>query len=221
MFNVSRPLTSHNQQDKGDVGGAKLHGRFESDSALHAFLPNGVPKPVALGTYANDPDTHFYLSEFVHLEPTNCPKSEDWSLATLKLHVATIGKSPTGQFGFHVPTHLSHVPVNNAWNSSWEAFWAQQMKSLFDAEEDHNGPDETLAELRSVYFNEAIPRYLRPLESDGKSITPCLIHANLWPGNIQYKTGTDELYMYDSCGFWGHNEGSSPGSFPALCDVHR
>ena len=53
------------------------------------------------------------------------------------------------------------------------------MNSLFDREGIRNGPDETRTELRAAYFEEVIPMYLGLLESEGKPITPCLIHSDL------------------------------------------
>ncbi|KAK4144169.1 Fructosamine kinase-domain-containing protein [Dichotomopilus funicola] len=173
----------------GPTGANMMKGAFEAEQALYDYIPDRVPKPVAWGTYASDPDTHFYLST-----------------AVSALHLTSKGKSPTGQFGFHVTTHLANVPVDNSWNSSWEAFWAQQMKSLFDREESVNGTDETLAELRAAYFEKAIPRYLGPLESEGRSVTPSLLHSDLWPGNIKPRTATGELCLFDACAYWGHNE---------------
>jgi hypothetical protein len=184
-----------------------MKGAFEAEQALHEHIPDRVPKPVAWGTHANDPDTHFYLCEFVDMYD-EVPSPSDWATAVSQLHLASMGKSPTGQFGFHVTTHLANVPINNSWNPSWAAFWAQQTKSLFDREESVNGPDDTLAELRAAYFEKAIPRYLGPLESEGRSITPCLVHSDLWPGNIKPRTSTDELCLFDACAYWGHNEGT-------------
>lgn len=196
------------QRVSGRVGAAMMKGSFEADKALHEAIPRRVPKPVAWGTYVCDPDIHFYMAEFVEMrDDASSPK--DWAAAVLDLHLASMGKSPGGQFGFHVTTHLANVPVDNSWTSSWEALWAQQMKSLFDQEESLNGPDKTLAELRTAYFEKAIPRYLRPLESDGRSITPCLIHSDLWLGNIKPRASTGELCVFDSCAYWGHNEGLS------------
>ncbi len=108
------------------------------------FVPNLVPKPVAWGTYADDPDAHFYMCEFVDMRD-RVPTPPDWAAAVSQLHLNSMGKSPNGQFGFHVTTHLSNVPVNNTWNPSWEAFWAQQMKGFFDQEEKVNGRDDFLA----------------------------------------------------------------------------
>lgn len=80
------------------------------------------------------------------------------------------------------------------------------MKSLFDQEEDINGPDSVLASLRAAYFEKAIPRYLRPLESGGRVVTPYLVHSDLWPGNIKSRASDDGLCMFESCAYWGHNE---------------
>lgn len=183
-----------------------MKGLFEAEKALYELVPDLVPKPVAWGIYKSDPDTAFFMSEFVEMYD-DLPTPSAWAGTVSQLHLNSMGKSPTGKFGFHSNTHLANVPINNAWNSSWEAFWAQQMKSLFDQEEKLNGPDETLAELRTAYFEKALPRYLRPLETEGRSIELCLVHSDLWPGNIKRRTATDELCMFDSCAYWGHNEG--------------
>jgi len=183
-----------------------MKGTFEAEQALYNFIPSRVPKPVAWGKYANHPDTYFYLCEFVEMYD-DLPSPRDWVAAVSTLHLNSMGKSPAGQFGFHATTHLANVPVDNTWNSSWQAFWAQQMKSLFDQDERIHGPDEGLAALRSDYFEKAIPRYLGPLESEGRSIKPCLIHSDLWPGNIKPRISSDELCMYDACAYWGHHEG--------------
>ncbi|KAK4186216.1 Fructosamine kinase-domain-containing protein [Podospora australis] len=189
----------------GDVGADMMKGSYEAELALHTFVPELVPKPIAWGTYASDPDTHFYLCEFVEMYD-DLPDPSDWAAAVSTLHLKTMGHSPTGQFGFHVPTHLANVPVDNTWNSSWAAFWAQQMKSLFDREEMVRGPHEELNSLKAAYLEKTIPRYLAPLEAEGRSIQPCLIHSDLWPGNIKPKTESEELCMFDSCAYWGHNE---------------
>jgi fructosamine-3-kinase len=186
-----------------------MKGAFEAELALYTVIPSQVPRPVAWGTYADDPDTHFYMCEFVDMLD-DLPNASDWAATVSTLHLNSIGKSPTGQFGFHVPTHLANVPVDNTWNASWEKFWVQQMRSLFDQEDRINGAEVELTELKTAFLEKVIPRYLSPLESDGRSIKPCLIHSDLWPGNIKPKASSDELCMFDACAYWGHNEGALP-----------
>lgn len=190
-----------------------MRGAFEAEQALYTFIPEQVPRPVAWGTYADDPDTHFYLSQFVEMLD-DLPSATAWAATVSELHLKSMGKVPTGQFGFHVNTHLANVPVDNTWNTSWEKFWAQQMRSLFDQDDRISGPEEELTQLKTAFLEKVIPKYLRPLESNGRSIKPCLIHSDLWPGNIKPKTSSGELCMFDSCAYWGHNEGMSPSSGP-------
>ncbi len=188
-----------------------MMGAFEAEQALYGAAPDFVPRPVAWGTYAGDPDRHFYLCEFVEMYDDLLSPSA-WATAVSTLHVNSMGKSPNGQLGFHVTTHLASVPVDNAWQASWEALWAQQMRGLLDREERVNGPDGELAELKRAFFDEAIPRYLRPLETEGRSVRPCLVHSDLWPGNAKLKKAPSddgpELCMFDACAYWGHHEGT-------------
>jgi len=192
----------------GSVGADMMKGTFEAENALYTFLPESVPRPVAWGTYHNDPDTHFYMCAFVDMED-EVPKPDAWASTVASLHLNSMGKSPTGEFGFPVATHLANVPVDNTWNHSWQAFWAQQMTSLFDQEARTNGPNQELAALRQAFFDKAIPRYLGPLESEGRLVIPTLIHSDLWPGNIKPMASEDSrasLCMFDACAYWGHNE---------------
>lgn len=183
-----------------------MKGTFEAEQALYSHVPALSPKPVAWGTYAEDTDTHFYLCEFVEMYD-DLPTPRDWASAVATLHLSSMGKSPTGQFGFQESTHLANVPVDNTWNSSWAAFWTQQMKSLFDQEDQVHEHDDKLAALKAAYLEKAIQRYIEPLECEGRFIQPCLIHSDLWPGNIKPRTSSDELCMFDAAAFWGHNEG--------------
>ena len=83
-----------------------------------------------------------------------------------------------------------------------------------------HGQDEELAILTTAMFGKVIPRLLRPLGTGGRQIQPCLIHSDLWPGNVKPDAVTGEPIIFDSCAFWGHNEGFPlrPSSQLILCD---
>jgi hypothetical protein len=86
---------------------------------------------------------------------------------------------------------------------------------MCEQEESLRGPDEDFTRLKKVFFERVIPRYLRPMESDGRSIEPCLIHNDLWPGNVKPRTDSpDTVAIVDSAAIWGHFEGFIPLSFP-------
>ncbi|KXH26487.1 hypothetical protein CSAL01_05410 [Colletotrichum salicis] len=118
-----------------------------------AVLASQVPKPIGWGTYVSDPDTHFYLCEFVEMYE-DLPGARDWATSVADLHLNSTEKSPTGEFGFHVTTRLANVPVNNTWNPSWESFWRQQMRSLFDHDDHVHGTDHELTALKTAFLHK-------------------------------------------------------------------
>ena len=84
------------------------------------------------------------------------------------------------------------------------------MQQFLDREERVRGEHNLeLIGLKQVFFDRVLPRYLRPLESGGRSIKPCLLHGDLWPGNVSYKVGKEGISVYDASAVWGHNEGES------------
>jgi hypothetical protein len=47
---------------------------------------------------------------------------------------------------------------------------------------------------------------LGALEQGDRKVNPCLIHADLWEGNIGIASGTGDIYIYDAAAFYAHNE---------------
>lgn len=182
---------------------------WASETAVNGVIPEFTPKPLCVGTYSSEPDTHFFLADFIDMVEGAIPPPDKYMAPVVALHSRTMGKSPTGKFGFHTSTAYGDILQNNTWGSSWESFWTRVMKEAFDTEERICGPhDERLNTLKTAWFDCVLPRYLRPLESDGRSVTPCLVHADLWPGNCRYKSDMDTVCVYDANAFWGHNEGT-------------
>ncbi|KAK8043927.1 hypothetical protein PG994_012765 [Apiospora phragmitis] len=138
-----------------------MNGTFEAEQALYSVFPEQSPRPVGWGTYQDDLDTHFYICGFVEMYD-DVPTAQDWAATVSQLHLNSMGKSPTGHFGFHVTTHLANVPVNNTWNMSWQAFWAQHMESLFEQDELLHGSDDEVTQLKEAFLTQVIPGFLDP-----------------------------------------------------------
>ncbi|KAJ4302694.1 hypothetical protein N0V90_001584 [Kalmusia sp. IMI 367209] len=190
---------------EGEVGKRMMEGAYSSDKAYSEFASGHIPEPIGFGEFKEDPDTWFYVSEF-HDMVDELPDVKDFVNIVSKVHRASMGKSPTGKFGFAVPTHLANIPNDNSWQDSWETYFTQLMKAMYVFEKQTQGEDEELERLFDALCNKVIPRLLRPLETGGRSIEPCLIHSDLWPGNVMPDADTGEIIMFDSCAFWGHNE---------------
>lgn len=160
-----------------------MRGTFESETTLYSFAPNNVPKPLAWGTYKEEPDKHFYICDFYDMTD-DLPDIQKFCAIVAKIHQDSMGKSPVGKYGFQITTHLAYVDNDNSWSDSWEQWYARALKRMLEEEKRSHGPDDELASLTTAMFEKVVPRLLRPLETGGRQIQPCLIHSDLWPGNV-------------------------------------
>lgn len=182
-----------------------MESAFQSESAYSSFCPGNVPKPIAFGQFQAEPNTWFYLCEF-HDMVNELPDTKSIVNIVAEVHRASAGRSPTGKFGFAVPTYLANFPNDNTWQDSWEKWYIQAMQAIFKYQKQVQGEDEELESLFKDLCEKVIPRLLRPLETKGRSIKPCLIHSNLWPSNCMLDTDTREIMIFNSCVYWGHSE---------------
>lgn len=190
-----------------DVGKNMVHSEFESMSAIYDVLPDFAPKPIAYGTYESIPDTHFFLCDFQDMvEEMPDPHKFTARLATLHQN----SKSPNGKFGFQMSTYSGNLPQMNEWEDSWEVFFTKNMKWALKLELLAKGHDPEFDVLIPILFDKVIPRLLRPLESEGRSVKPSLVHGDLWYANSGINVDTDECKIFDACCFYAHNECKSP-----------
>ncbi|SPB48749.1 unnamed protein product [Aspergillus niger] len=180
-----------------------VYGEYESMKAIYNVAPNFAPKPIAWGSYQDCPDTHFFLCEYRDMA-ADMPDPDKFAARLAALH--NNSASPTGKFGFHVTTHNGNLPQMTDWEDSWEIFFAKSMRHALDLEIAVKGWDPELDFLVPALFDRVIPRLLRPLESEGRSVKPSLIHGDLWYANSGIDTETGESLVFDACCFYAHNE---------------
>src|SRR5271154_749131 len=140
-----------------------LEGEYESAKAMHAVVPSFIPIVYAWGPLKKGPG-YFLLSEFreVGQQPPD--------LAKLTMRLAELHKnsvSPTGKFGFHVPTCHGNLPQYVGWESSWEVMFTKILSRAMDLADEKHGDWPEFNALRALLFEHVIPRLLRPLESEG------------------------------------------------------
>ncbi|CDM37216.1 hypothetical protein DTO013E5_8405 [Penicillium roqueforti] len=186
-----------------ESGRAMVHGEFESMTAIYNLIPDSVPRPIGWGTYETISDTHFFLCEFKDINQ-ELPNVGKFTECLGALHNNSM--SPTGKFGFHVTTYSGNLSQHNEWSDSWETFFAKSMRHALTHEISARGPSEDIEILSPVIFDKVIPRLLRPLESEGRSVKPCLVHGDLWYGNTGKNATTGNPIMFDACSFYAHNE---------------
>lgn len=176
---------------------------FESASAIHNVLPEFVPRPIACGTYISIPDAQFFRCEFRKMAP-NMPDPTKFGALLSRLHRKS--ESPNGKFGFHTTTYAGNLPQFVAWERSWEVFFAKSLRHALDLEIERKGPSEELDVLSRTLFERVIPRLLRPLESNGRTVKPSLVHEDLWYANAGIDIDNDQALVFDGCCFYAHNE---------------
>ncbi|KAJ5650563.1 Fructosamine/Ketosamine-3-kinase [Penicillium longicatenatum] len=186
-----------------DLGMNITKGEFESMRAIYTVLPSFVPRPIACGTYGTIPDNHFILCEFREMTH-GMPDPDEFAAQLSTLHGKSV--SPNGKFGFHITTYAGMLPQFVGWEDSWETFFAKSMRQALNLEIERKGPSEDLAVLSKALFERVIPRLLSPLECDGRTVKPSLVHGDLWHANAGIDVNNGKPLIFDACSFFAHNE---------------
>lgn len=183
---------------------AMVSGEYFSQSTLYAAVPDFTPKPYAWGTYAADPNIHFFLCAFVNMDEDELPNVQKVAQGLANLHRSLV--SPTGKYGFPVATLQGRVPQFVQWTDTWEEFFSCSFLRLCVNEEAAQGLDPEMRTLEEAIFRKVIPRLLRPLETGGRSIRPVLVHGDIWDGNVATDLDTNNPVIFDSTCIFAHNE---------------
>lgn len=162
-----------------------------------------MPQPFALGTYQTRLDTLFFPCEYMEMKG-DLPDAFAFSSHLATLHQKS--KSSNGKFGFHIYTFNGNLSQDNEWEESWEVYFTKDLRHAVAHELASQGPDSELYELWPVISDQAIPRLLRPLESEGRIVKLSLVHGALWFANTGIDADTDRPLVFDASRFYAHNE---------------
>ncbi|KAJ5901832.1 hypothetical protein N7495_002360 [Penicillium taxi] len=177
-------------------------GEFESLKSIYSVCKN-VPEPLAWGLYTEDNiEYSFLLVEFLVIQKQPAD-AKGLASALADLHFKS--ESPTGKFGFHVATcHTLNIQAVNIWTNSWcELFSSHLSRILSHAKVGFMWPE--FDRLGELVLSNVVPALLLPLQADGRSIKPCLVHGDCWDGNTA--TGEDgQAFFFDVASFYAHNE---------------
>ncbi|KAL8796009.1 MAG: hypothetical protein Q9195_001585 [Heterodermia aff. obscurata] len=187
-----------------EAGRMMMEGEFAAMTELYRTMPSFVPQPLGHGKYRSPgAPTFFFLSDFVDMSG-GLPDPGKLCARLAALHRDSV--SPTGKFGFHIRTCQGKTPQATEWESSWTTFFTRSMTYMMTLDFAINGPWEDLERVEKRTLSHVIPRLIGVLEKDGRSIKPCLIHADLWDGNTGTSRETGDVYVFDSGAYYAHNE---------------
>jgi protein-ribulosamine 3-kinase len=186
------------------VGKVQLEGEFTGMSELHKLMPNMVPKPYAWGQLKDvTSPVSFFLIEFKNFLP-GLPDPVKLGSRLAELHQKSV--SPTGQFGFHLTTYDGAKTQVLDWDPSWASFFSKLLAEAYRHDLEANGRWDELDRVFARTRSHLVQRLLGVLESDGRSIKPCLIHGDLWEGNIGNDIETGDPWIFDAAAYYAHNE---------------
>ncbi|KAH7312662.1 Fructosamine kinase-domain-containing protein [Stachybotrys elegans] len=190
-------------------GMTMLRGEYESSKMIHGFMNDVLPKPCAFGTYPFEdkvpsPPTCFYLCEFVDMDVTTAPDPAEFTKRLAHLH--KVSKSPTGQFGFTVPTCDGQVAHTVDWQDSWAEFYRRLLLHICELDVKTNGAWPEMERATKQIADVVIPRLLGILQKDGRLLKPCIIHGDLWEGNMGINLKTGASILFDVGSYFAHNE---------------
>lgn len=143
----------------------------------------------------------YLVTDYADIQPglsTAAQKTLGKKLAQMHLN----GASENGQFGFHVPTHCGETEQDNAWNPSWQDFWADQRIGELVKRIDGGGGDKELVRLEKEMRTHVYPLLLDSLGD----VKPAIIHGDLWSGNAGQDAETGQPVIFDPSSYYAHNE---------------
>ncbi|KAH6627298.1 Fructosamine kinase-domain-containing protein [Chaetomium sp. MPI-SDFR-AT-0129] len=180
-----------------------VSAEFYAMTLLHNAAPELVAEPLGWGQYAEEPDTYFFICRFHELSD-GIPSVNEFPKLVAEFHKR--GKSKTGEFGFPITMYGGRNPQTFPLSSTWEECFSQGLEKIFDMEEETHGPDEELRQLREGLMTKVIPRLLRPLETEGRTLVPTLVHGDLWDGNASVDVTTGHPMFFDATPLYAHHE---------------
>ncbi|KAH8893449.1 hypothetical protein GQ53DRAFT_780856 [Thozetella sp. PMI_491] len=187
----------------GDQFRDLVMGEYHAIIAIHQAMPSLAPRPVACGNYISQPNAWFFLSEFRSLGE-ELPDVEEFAERIAELHTRGINRDAA--FGWPYSVLAGGHPRTYPASESWEETFKSGLEQTFDLEEKIQGSDEEWVALRAALMEKVVPRLLKPLQMGGRSITPTIMHGDIWHGNAAVDTKTGTLVIFDPMPMYGHNE---------------
>ncbi|KAI3393387.1 hypothetical protein diail_4316 [Diaporthe ilicicola] len=188
----------------GGLGKQQTEGEYTGMKELYKSAPTLVARPIGWGKLKSMvPPTYFLLMEFRDLV-LGLPNPAKLGKGLAEMHMNS--ESPTGMFGFGIQTFDGARLQSVAWDPSWTSFFSKLLAEAYRQDTETNGEWPELKLVFERVQSHLIPRLIGVLETDGKSVTPCLIHGDLWDGNVATDANTGDPVIFDCAAYYAHNE---------------
>ncbi|KAI0112615.1 Fructosamine/Ketosamine-3-kinase [Hypoxylon sp. NC0597] len=188
----------------GKSSRALVEGEFHSAAIINDVVAGLVPKAVGWGEYHDGKSqVYFFLGDFHDMNYSINPEPVSFMSKIAELHQVT---SPNGMFGYPVPTACGKMERTVTWEKSWVKSFTNLLNDVIRYDNETNGPWPEYDTACKQLIDVVIPRLLGALQSEGRSITPSLIHGDLWERNVGIDRETGEAVVFDPGCVYAHNE---------------
>lgn len=185
--------------ERGEI---MMKGEYHCMNTIYNLMPEFAPEPYGWGKF-DSANVYFLLMEFLELK-ASLPNPAKFCARIAEMHQKSV--SPTGKFGFHVPTCHGKNLQTNAWTPSWVACFTELFSWFFTEDIRVNGHWPEYEAAFEKLTTRVIPTLLGALQAEGRSIKPCLVHGNLWDENTGVNVETGDPVIFDASSFYAHNE---------------
>ena len=112
-----------------------------------------------------------------------------------------------GKFGFPAPSYHGQVSQPVMWDSDWSRFFTRLLARLFEFDTQLHGPWNATneAQFRKL-IDRTVPRLLCPLQANGRTLKPCLVHGNLSSDTMGINLETGHPILFGPSPLYAHNE---------------
>ncbi|KAJ3690369.1 hypothetical protein LUZ61_019533 [Rhynchospora tenuis] len=176
-----------------EIGPSMFEGEALGLRAMYDTKSIRVPLPYKVGLLP--PSGSFIIMEFIEFGRSR----GDQSVLGRKLaEMHKAGKSDKG-FGFHVDNTIGSTPQINTWKDDWIEFFAEHRLGYQLKLARRQFDDPIILEL-----GERLIKNMHLLFK-GAVLEPCLLHGDLWSGNISSDKDGNPVILDPAC-YYGHNE---------------
>ncbi|KAH6789506.1 Protein kinase superfamily protein [Perilla frutescens var. frutescens] len=175
------------------IGPSMFEGEVLGLSAMYETRTIRVPQPFKFGPLPSGGS--FIIMEFIEF---GASRGNQAALGRKLAEMHKAGRSTKG-FGFDVDNTIGSTPQMNTWTSDWIEFYGVHRLGY-------------QLKLARQQFGDSLiyergQRLIKNMASlfNGAVLEPCLLHGDLWSGNISYDKNGEPLILDPAC-YYGHNE---------------
>uniref|UniRef100_A0ACD5WRH7 Uncharacterized protein n=1 Tax=Avena sativa TaxID=4498 RepID=A0ACD5WRH7_AVESA len=188
------------------IGPAMFEGEALGLKAMYGTKSIRVPLPYKVGSLPTGGS--FIIMEFIQFgrsrgdqvtlsrNPFHTKKKSALGRKLAEMHKAA--KSDKG-YGFYVENTIGSTPQINTWTADWIEFYSKHRLGYQLELISQRFGDSAIYEKGQQLIENIQPLF------DGAVIEPCLLHGDLWSGNISSDTNGDPVILDPAC-YYGHNE---------------